>query len=82
VGPIDWSTVNGNRTATGLGWAWAGPDTGRVGPVWAELAQTHVKRWLCSHGRLDSEWALARVGVAHGEQSGGSCEPQTRFVVD
>jgi hypothetical protein len=65
------SMVNFDRAKTELRRAGLGLDTGRVGPVWAGPAQTHVKRWLCPHGRLGSKRALAYVGVAHGEQRGG-----------
>jgi hypothetical protein len=52
------SMVNADRAATGLGWAWAGPDLGRAGPTtWRTQALPR---------RTDGfQTALARVGVAH-----------------
>jgi hypothetical protein len=59
--------VNFDRAEIGLWWVGPGPDMGQVGPVWAGPARTHVKWWLCPCGSLGSKWALAHVGVAHGE---------------
>jgi hypothetical protein len=57
---VDQSTVNVDRVATGLGWAWARPDLGRTGPATcqAQVLPHHLFgfKYQARAGELGSRW--------------------------
>jgi hypothetical protein len=73
------STVNFDRAETGLRRAGLGLDTVRVGSG----RPGHVSSGGCVHVAAQvQKWPLAAWAWLTVNRAVGSCEPQTRFVVD